>query len=401
MFIFVVEVSLVSGFFLFGNQEGENSCPLAAPCKCSYKDVPVNIWNQPGPLWKPKLSTVYRHGIDCSSLNLDDTNIPLVISSSAFQKENFALLDFSYNKISQFPKNYFSKLSKLLALNLTENSLYKIPDAVKYNANLIILRLSYNRRLQVLKSPFAKMAKLENLYLDHCNVKHLRRSVFQGLVSLRILRLDHNGMHYLEAGVFTDAPALEILAVNNNRLKSLSDLLLGLKELQQLDVGNNLFTEIPSEAFKNVPKLKILNLARCRITTLHSASFYHLKQLTDLDLGHNLIEKLPNEVFEKLEVIETLHLSRNKLKEMTYEQFIRMPLTLKTLNLASNDLTLRSFDENVTFHFDFRIFGQNFVGMDVVLFPKFNLHAGILAGIPSVSKLGSAFTEQQSSSTDP
>ena len=96
-----------------------------------------------------------------------------------------------------------------------------------------------------------------------------------------------------------------------------------------------------------MPNLKTLSLERNRIKVLHEASFYNLVHIKLLDLGHNSIEKIQDEMFDKLNVIETILLSRNKLKEMKYHQFVRMPETLKTLNLASNDLTITSFDEKV------------------------------------------------------
>ena len=44
--------------------------------------------------------------------------------------EDFALFDFSQNKLRAFPNFYFEKVPEILILNLTGNNFRKVPQAV-------------------------------------------------------------------------------------------------------------------------------------------------------------------------------------------------------------------------------------------------------------------------------
>ena len=323
----------------------ENACPLRSPCICSWKDVPVQIPNNW--FWTPKVTTVYRHKVNCSNRRLTTKKLPKMNVTGS--SEDFALFDFSQNKLRAFPNFYFEKVPEILILNLTHNNFRKVPRAIQNRNTLIRLSISYNRNFELGRnSPFAKMTKLQLLLLNHGNIKHLRVNIFRGLERLETLRLDNNQISLIEPGVFESTPSIKALTLSSNKLKTLtSEYFSGLKDLLILNLGRNFIQEIPADCFKNMPNLKTLSLERNRIKVLHEASFYNLVHMKLLDLGHNSIEKIPDEMFDKLNVIETIHLSRNKLKEMKYQQFVRMPETLKTLNLASNDLTITSFDEKV------------------------------------------------------
>ena len=333
----------------FGNfwSRPEQTCPLGSPCTCSWKDVSVQIQNKNNWFWTPNVTTVYRHRVNCSNRRLTTKNLPKMNVTGS--SEDFALFDFSQNKLRSFPNSYFEKVPEILILNLTRNNFRKVPQALQNRITLLQLSVSYNRRFELgSNSPFVKMTKLQLLLLNHCDIKHLRVNIFKGLEKLDTLRLDNNKISLIEPGVFENTPSLKALNLGNNKLKTLtSEYFAGLKDLLILNVGRNFIEEIPADCFKNMPNLKSLSLERNRIKILHEASFYNLVHMKLLDLGHNSIEKIPDEMFDKLNVIETIHLSRNKLKEMKYHQFVRMPETLKTLNLASNDLTITSFDEKV------------------------------------------------------
>ena len=336
-------------FTHFGNvwTRPEHACPLPSPCTYSWKDVSVQIQNKNSWFWTPKVTTVYRHRVNCSNRRLTTKNLPKINVTGS--SEDFALFDFSQNKLRAFPNFYFEKVPEILILNLTGNNFKKVPQAVQNRITLLQLYISYNRKFELGRnSPFAKMTKLQLLLLNHGNIKHLRVNIFKGLERLETLRLDNNKISLIEPGVFESTPSLKALSLSSNKLKTLtSEYFAGLKDLLILNVGRNFIQEIPADCFKNMPNLKTLSLERNRIKVLHEASFYNLLHMKLLDLGHNSIEKIPDEMFDKLNMIETIHLSRNKLKEMKYHQFVRMPETLKTLNLASNDLTITSFDEKV------------------------------------------------------
>lgn len=324
----------------------EFTCPLARPCGCKWKDVEVKVWNEHRFFWTPNFTTVMRHRASCAGLGLTQKTLPDMQVTD--RNKDFALFDFSGNKVRNFPDDFFDSIEELLVLNLTSNYFQRVPGAVQKCKNLIILSMSQNRLELGSKSPFRMMSRLQTLAVNHNRIRHLNADIFKGLDKLLTLRLDSNQIDLIEPGVFKDLTHLKILTLSENKLKTLSaDYFRGLKDVEQLALNDNLLTEIPAAAFQNTPNLEILLLHKNKVKTLHEASFYNLLRVTHLDLGHNEIRKIPNGMFEKLNAIETLLLSRNKLVEMKHEQFIRIPNTLTALTLASNQLTITSFDEKV------------------------------------------------------
>ena len=86
----------------------EHACPLPSPCICSWKDVSVQIQNKNSWFWTPKVTTVYRHRVNCSNRCLTTKNLPKMNVTGS--SEDFALFDFSQNKLRAFPNFYFEKV---------------------------------------------------------------------------------------------------------------------------------------------------------------------------------------------------------------------------------------------------------------------------------------------------
>ncbi|TKR95284.1 hypothetical protein L596_009473 [Steinernema carpocapsae] len=105
-----------------------------------------------------------------------------------------------------------------------------------------------------------------------------------------------------------------------------------LTELEDLDLGFNSFSEIPTSAFEGLSSLKRLSLGHLQsLRAVRLNAFSGLFKLLELDLSHALLDSLDEHAFERPNALRSLDLSFNGLfrvhKELVdWEQLERLQL---------------------------------------------------------------------------
>ncbi|XP_054997764.1 p53-induced death domain-containing protein 1 isoform X2 [Sorex araneus] len=171
--------------------------------------------------------------------------------------------------------------------------------------------------LATLPASLGALAHLAHLDLSFNSLERLPACV-PHMGGLRVLLLSHNCLSELPATLGA-LPALTFLAASHNRLRALPPELLASSTLQCLDLSDNLLSTVPPE-ISGLRHLAELNLASnrlrhlpaslvalrsLRLLTLHSnllvsvpTGLAHLPQLTRLDLRDNQLRDVPPELLD-------------------------------------------------------------------------------------------------------
>ena len=107
-------------------------------------------------------------------------------------------------------------------LNLSGLSLHRINNTAFDNvSHLKILNLSSNSLSALLANTFVRLTNLEELYISHNNIFHLR-SPFVGLSNLKILDLSNNMLKLLRPGEFFGLTKSCVILLKGNAMSSMS-----------------------------------------------------------------------------------------------------------------------------------------------------------------------------------
>ncbi|XP_055682341.1 leucine-rich repeat and fibronectin type III domain-containing protein 1-like protein isoform X2 [Lutzomyia longipalpis] len=183
--------------------------------------------------------------------------------------------------------------------------------------------------------------RLHNMQLSSCRIKSIKEGAFNGQEQvLKNLNLQDN--------LLTDVPmkALKVLAILNlldlskNQLTHVpDDAFSGMTKLSTLKLSDNNVTLAPN-AFRGVEStLKNLNLKGTRQKRVPDA-VRGLSSLAFLDLSQNGIRELPGpggvRTFEGLDSLTALNLERNLIQNLGETAFSGIRRTLSSLSLLNN-----------------------------------------------------------------
>ncbi|KAJ8964478.1 hypothetical protein NQ314_004765 [Rhamnusium bicolor] len=224
------------------------------------------------------------------NLNLQDNDLSEVPVDSFRKLRTLSLLDLSHNRINTVPTGAFETLNKLATLKLSDNNVTLDDEALRgLEGCLKNLNLKGTRQKEVPKA-IQGMKTLAFLDMSQNSLRELPGSsglkTFDGLVSLTALNLERNLIQTLSENAFLwDFPTA---AMNT------------LSELRVLDIGFNLLTELPVDAFKGNPSITLLALDGNPLTTIPYEALSHLNNtLRGLSLGvvkeiHSFAEAHPD-----------------------------------------------------------------------------------------------------------
>ncbi|WP_460124746.1 dermonecrotic toxin domain-containing protein [Pseudomonas sp. S2_C03] len=138
--------------------------------------------------------------------------------------------------------------SGLRSLDLSLNSLERVPSAVAAMTRLQTLGLSSNRLsdLLALGQDLGAMAQLESLRLSYNRIKTFDGAGLQALRGLRKLEMNYNQMNRFVGPI---PESLQSLHLNGNDLREWPEGVLQAPNLEELSLAGNPIQDIPQEAF--------------------------------------------------------------------------------------------------------------------------------------------------------
>ncbi|XP_015172515.1 PREDICTED: chaoptin [Polistes dominula] len=296
-----------------------------------------------------------------AKVNLSHNEIA-TIEPGAFENcANITSLDLSHNKLENISKYSFDSSTYATELLLSYNLFTSLGQVPLHNmTGLKVLNVSHNVIHSVPRQTFPKLYELHTIDLSYNNLSDIHNGVFQTLFSLRFLNLAHNSLEKIKPSTFGPLPTLleldmsynqlndiargsltrlascRTITVKSNRLNKIFQL---PNSLGHLDFSENLLEEIPTlEVWPTMNALLSLDLSRNRLgDNLRHGSFENLLTLRTLNLQANNISVPPWEALSTLSSLQYLYLQDNHLTQLGKAAFGRLPIVFE-LNLANNHI---------------------------------------------------------------
>lgn len=225
------------------------------------------------------------------NLNLQENDIAEVPVESLRHLKLLSLLDLSHNRITHIPDGAFRTLKKLTSLKLSDNNVTLSSGAFQgLETSLKNLNLKGTNQ-KIIPTGIRGLKTLAFLDMSQNNIRDLPGidgKDFDGLVSLTALNLERNLLQSIEETAFDGVKnSLSSLSLLNNLIPEFpTEAISQLQELRVLDIGFNLLTELPDNAFKANPSLTLLAVDGNPLSTVPFAAVAHLNHtLRGLSLG--------------------------------------------------------------------------------------------------------------------
>jgi len=229
------------------------------------------------------------------------------------------------NFISRLEPEIFQPLKKLQELDLYDNKVKHVEDALNDLPELSVLDLSFNL-VKTVPEALQRLPALHTVYFVQNRISKI--SNLQASVSLRSLELGGNKIRKIEN---LDALVnLEELWIGKNKITKLENLRT-LKKLKILSLQSNRITKL--ENLEELDGLEELYLSHNGVQRIEGLE--HNPKLTTLDLGNNFIPELEN--ISHLSHLQELWMSNNKIPNLhALDSQLKHITTLETLYLEGN-----------------------------------------------------------------
>lgn len=246
----------------------------------------------------------------------------------------------SGNRIASISDNAFSKLSRLLYLNLDDNEIETLQSGVFQGLeSLQSLTLTNNNITTIELSAFRDLTALRTLDLHRNSIRDLQKGTYAELTALKelnlaynnivkatfadlpssvdFLHLDYNEIDVLEEGNFIQAPRFT-LSLTGNRISSITRGAFNLPTLRDLYLNKNLLTTIEGDSYEGLSRLRRLWLSENKISEIRKGACKNLGSLYVLDISKNPFQKLENGALHGLNTGfgTSLYIYENNLREM-------------------------------------------------------------------------------------
>lgn len=216
------------------------------------------------------------------------------------------------------------------------------PDGYSYSTkpNLTKIDLSHNRIRIIEAGDFIGLGNLRHLDLSSNILKEVPSAPFQLLTNLTYLSLARNNMSTLVPRLFMGLGRLEVLDLSENPLSGANitgDNFQDIPKLKVLRMEKCQLSSISLDTWEKLSNLEELHLQDNQLTILFSYHFRHLRQLKTLNLDGNFIHTIRDKAFSGL-YLRHLGLSRNNLKTLPSCAFCDV-LSIQSLDLSGNHFT--------------------------------------------------------------
>uniref|UniRef100_A0AAU7L1Z2 Toll4 n=1 Tax=Macrobrachium nipponense TaxID=159736 RepID=A0AAU7L1Z2_MACNP len=271
-------------------------------------------------------------------LDLSHNRLVAIPRSALADLQQLRELRLANNSLSVLPPAAFSNLGQLLTLDLSHNQLTLGPNNMEPFTGLIrlvVLDISYNHLVQLGPDTFKDLYSLQVLRLNNNQLNHLADATFSGLSNLYTLTLTNNKLSILSGKALQGLAVLTHLSLDSNVLEAVHENALNnCSSLHHLSLSNNHLQDFPM-AIKGAPLLKTLDLSYNKISYLDEGC--GLKHLQDLNLANNVITNVSRSFLSEIPSLALLDMSNNVLTDIGYGALEVTP-NLKGLNLHHNSL---------------------------------------------------------------
>ncbi|XP_039309773.1 protein artichoke isoform X2 [Solenopsis invicta] len=324
-------------------------CPLQErilPCRCSTRDMEVQIWCSHSEL--PKVLEglqAVSHYMDrpVDELILENNNLPS-LPGKVFATLRVLRLMLRNNRLERVSSGWLEGLhDSLLELFIVEPDLRSLPVDSLENLQGIEAMTLQSRVMKRLPR-FASLPKLRYLQINSPALLELVPRNFRDVPNLEQLHvLGSPRLTRLEAGLLRDLPRLELLNITDSGIHWIHPrAMINLPELKEISLVGNAIIDagMVGRACMDLPSLSVIRLDRNRINRLGEGSFVDLPVLSRLYLSRNYITEIFAQAFQQVPVLKSLDLNHNLIHRIHPEFFPqRTGNALEEIWLINNDLS--------------------------------------------------------------
>ncbi|KAH8341243.1 hypothetical protein KR059_001144 [Drosophila kikkawai] len=234
-------------------------------------------------------------------------------------------------------------LGRELSVQCDQVDFLQLLEAMNTHARLKPVDLLYVNNSSISELPEAIFSNLSlhNVQLSSCGIQRIAAGAFKGQESvLRNLNLQDNLLTEVPVEALRVLGKLNLLDLSKNQLSRIpDDAFVGLTKLSTLKLNDNNVT-LAGSAFRGLEQsLKNLNLKGTKQRKVPEC-IRGLKSLAFLDLSQNGIKELPGaggiRVFDGLDALTALNLERNLIQSIGETAFAGVRKTLSSLSLLNN-----------------------------------------------------------------
>ncbi|XP_078078694.1 transforming growth factor beta activator LRRC32 [Mustelus asterias] len=275
-------------------------------------------------------------------LNLSKNSIEHFLAAESEDEFRLQWLDLSDNNLLYFP--VFPKRNRLQHLDLSRNSIqgFSPPSS--------LLGGSLDQNLTNVTKSSASVYLTELVYLDlsYNEITSIPWDFFRSMNSLRFLNLSRNCLQSFVIAEMNMLNSLVELELSSNALRNLSLATNSLQFLEKLYLQDNYLHNLPSNIFRTLYKIRILNLCNNDISVCPGTlkreqdmdgcvSFSRIISLGHLNLQNNNIKHLPPQAFRQTPLV-VLDISMNPGVHIHPEALSGLEPLLTYLSLQGNGL---------------------------------------------------------------
>ena len=264
----------------------------------------------PQPRYMTTLKNAFKHAWKTNELRLQWLQLQ-DLPQEIYEMKDLVDLGLMCNLLTAIPVTLCRKVNHLTSLNMYNNKLTHIPDAISSLKLLEVLNVERNHISQI-SGRICFLNKLRVLRLTGNRVKELPAK-FHKLKALEELYADVNFIIKLPAGI-VDLPRLKLLILMKNKLKKFPPGIEKLKRLKILNLNQNLLSKFP-DGIDSLPALKELSLSHNAVKTM-DITFGMGALTTTLEklwlYGNKLVE-LPH-TFRFLTALKDIRIEHNPMR---------------------------------------------------------------------------------------
>ncbi|ODM96941.1 Chaoptin [Orchesella cincta] len=258
------------------------------------------------------------------SLNISNFGMAS-LNPQVFEGFGLAVEDIkiSQGKLSTIKAGAFSSLTGLKSIDLSENRIERIENQAFEGVEHSLLRLKMANSIRMGTLPskaFQKLSALRYLDLSANGLNNVPEDTFAESKRLQYLNLRFNKLSSVPKNMFdcTKVPRIQTILLSFNNIKEVRSGFVRLKELEIVELNENVIETISPRAFEDLTNLRILNLAGNKISILEDEAFQNLPRLQILDLSHNRLSSINWEAFEQLGTLSSfrISLSHNNIQRL-------------------------------------------------------------------------------------
>lgn len=155
------------------------------------------------------------------------------------------------------------------------------------SSNITKLDIAYNSFLNFSMEDLRRFPRLRQLHLTGNKVKSLPSNLFSGVPLLQFLWLSDMGLTELSVDIFKNSLELLLFSLQKNRMTRIPDVFKSGNHLETLLLNDNPIETLGRSDFKELHKLKKLEIEGTNIQSIGEFVFASLQNLHEINLDHN------------------------------------------------------------------------------------------------------------------